>query len=155
MSRAEVHAGIVDVIVVRPGAEWRVLLLQRALDTRCPTAWEAVHGRIEPDEWPEEAAVRELREECGLAPERLYSVTVNPFYMLATRRVELAVVFCAFVAADAPVVTGPEHMAHEWVTIPEAMRRFAWPRERAALRDAMQLLKEGNAGAVEDVLRVR
>ena len=68
MSRAEVHAGIVDVIVVRPGAEWRVLLLQRAPGTRCPSSWEAVHGRLEPDEWPEEAAVQpwpRTREEAA------------------------------------------------------------------------------------------
>jgi hypothetical protein len=30
-----------------------------------------------------------------------------------------------------------------------------WPREREALREAMILLKDGNAGPVEDVLRVR
>ena len=43
---------------------WRVLGLQRAPDTRCPAAWESIHGHIEPGENPPEAAVRELREEA-------------------------------------------------------------------------------------------
>src|SRR5829696_1649907 len=55
---AELSIGTIDVYVVRPvpGA-WRVLVLQRALDTRCPTAWETVHGRLELGEEPEEGAL--------------------------------------------------------------------------------------------------
>jgi hypothetical protein len=36
----------------------------------------------------------------------------------------------------------------------EAAARFAWPRERRALEDAVVLLGTGDAGPVEDVLRV-
>jgi hypothetical protein len=49
---------------------------------------------------------------------------------------------------------GPEHDAHEWLAPAEAGARFAWPRERRALEDAVQLLGGGDGGAVEDVLRV-
>ena len=155
MSRAEVHAGIVDVIVVRPGAEWRVLLLQRALDTRCPTAWETVHGRIEAGERPEEAAVREVREETGLEVARLYNVTVQPFYLHRIDTIEMAVVFAAFVREPAVVTLGPEHQASEWLSVAGARARFAWPREREALDHIVQLLGRGDAGELEDVLRVR
>ena len=155
MSLAEVRAGIVDVFVIRPLADgWRVLALQRADDTRCPTAWEAIHGRIEPDEHPEAAAVRETREEAGLPIARLYNITVNPFYFYATRTVQLAVAFAAFVDEPADVVLGPEHQRHEWLTVDEALERFVWPRERTTLREIVHLLKGGDAGAVEDVLRV-
>jgi 8-oxo-dGTP pyrophosphatase MutT (NUDIX family) len=155
MSLAEVRAGIVDVFVIRAlRGGWRVLALQRAADTRCPTAWETIHGRIEPDEYPEQAAVRELREEAGLEAERLYNVTVNPFYFYATRTVQLAVVFAAFVAEPADVALGEEHQRHEWLAVDEALDRFIWPRERAALREIVHLLKGGDAGPVEDVLRV-
>ena len=155
MSLSEVRAGIVDVFAIRPLPEgWRVLALQRALDTRCPTAWEAIHGRIEPDEYPEQAAVRETREETGLAIARLYNVTVNPFYYYATRTVQLAVVFAAFVAEPAEVTLGPEHQRHEWLSVDAALDRYVWPRERTALREIEHLLKQGDAGPVEDVLRV-
>ena len=91
--------GVVDVFVVRPLADgWRVLVVQRGPHTRCPGAWETVHGRIEPGERPEQAAVREVREETGLPVERLYNVTVQPFYLHRPGVVQLAVVFTAFVA---------------------------------------------------------
>jgi dihydroneopterin triphosphate diphosphatase len=150
-----VNVGTIDVFVIAPEpAGWSVLTLQRSLTTRCPTAWETVHGRIEPDERPEDAAVREVREETGLECERLYNVMVQPFYLHKLSTVEMAVVFAAFVRRDRPVTLGEEHMRHEWLTPDAALERFVWPRERSALRDVMHLLKGGNAGPVEDVLRV-
>ena len=148
--------GTVDVYVVNDaGPSWRVLALQRSPSgTRCPNAWETVHGTLEDGETPEAGAIRELREETGLAPARLYSVTVQPYYLFRMRTVQLAVVFCAFVDSDA-VVLGPEHQRHEWLSTEEAASRFVWPRERDALREIEILLASGNAGPVEDVLRVR
>jgi 8-oxo-dGTP pyrophosphatase MutT (NUDIX family) len=152
---AELRVGTVDVYVIRPLVSgWRVLVLQRSLDTRCPTAWETVHGRLEAGEEPEAAAVRELREETGLAVDRLYNVTVQPFYLHSSHVVQLAVVFAAFVREPGEVTTGLEHQRAEWLSVEEARARFYWPRERAALDEIVALLSRGDAGAAEDVLRV-
>jgi 8-oxo-dGTP pyrophosphatase MutT (NUDIX family) len=152
----EIVVGVVDVYAVRPRADgWRVLVLQRALDTRCPTAWETVHGHIEPAERPADAALRELREETGLEAERLYNVTCQPFYLHVHDVVQMAVVFCAFVAEPALVTLGAEHAAYEWLDLEAAARRFAWPRERESLAHIRALLGSGDAGPVEDVLRVK
>ncbi len=159
------RVGVVDVYVVRPDPAgwdaWRVLVLRRAATgTRCPLAWETVHGRIEPGERPEDAALRELREETGLAPERLYNVTTQAFYLHgaapgAGHSVQVAVAFCAFVGEAAPPALGPEHGEHAWLA-PEAARAlFAWPREREALDHVRVLLGGGDGGPLEDVLRVR
>ena len=151
----DVTPGVVDVFVIRPlKPEWRVLVLQRAVNTRCPGAWETIHGRIEPGERPEHAAVREVREESGLEASRLYSITVHPFYLNAQRTVQLAIVFAAFVDEPAEVVTGPEHRAFEWLSVNEAVDRFVWPRERVSMREIVTLLSTGDAGPVEDVLRI-
>src|SRR3954470_5834315 len=86
-----IEVGTVDVFVVRPLPDgWRVLALQRGRETRCPTAWEPVHGHVDPGESPEEAAMREMREETGLAPDRLYVVRVSPFYVRKTKTLQLA-----------------------------------------------------------------
>jgi dATP pyrophosphohydrolase len=155
ISMATVSVGTIDVYLIAAGTSgWRVLTLQRSLTTRCPTAWETVHGRIEPGEEPEQAAVREVREETGLEVERLYNVSVQPFYLHKTHTVQLSVCFAAFVTPGAPVTTGEEHSGHEWLAPEDALERFVWPRERAALRDVLQLLRGGDAGPVEDVLRV-
>ena len=151
----DVTPGVVDVFVIRPlKPEWRVLVLQRAVNTRCPGAWETIHGRIEPGERPEHAAVREVREESGLEASRLYSITVHPFYLHAQQTVQLAIVFAAFVDEPAEVVTGPEHRAFEWLSVNEAVDRFVWPRERVSMREIVTLLSTGDAGPVEDVLRI-
>ena len=155
-SVSQLSIGTIDVYVIRPLSEgWRVLVLQRGLDTRCPTAWEAVHGHIENGEEPEDAAVREVREEAGLEVSRLYNVTVQPFYLHRTHTVQLAVVFAAFVDEPAPITLGVEHQRAEWLPVDAALERFQWPREREALREIAHLLRTGDAGPVEDVLRVR
>jgi 8-oxo-dGTP pyrophosphatase MutT (NUDIX family) len=153
---SQLSIGTIDVYVIRPRRDgWRVLVLQRALDTRCPTAWETVHGHIESGEEPEDAALREVREESGLEASRLYNVTVQPFYLHRSHTVQLAVVFAAFVDEPAAVTLGTEHQRAEWLTVAEALERFQWPREREALREIAHLLRTGDAGPVEDVLRVR
>ncbi|HEY0997292.1 MAG TPA: ATPase, T2SS/T4P/T4SS family [Gemmatimonadaceae bacterium] len=152
----EIKAGTVDVFVIRPHADgWQVLVMQRAMGTRCPGSWETVHGRIEPGEHPEEGAVREVAEETGLAIERLYAICVQPFYLLPVRTMQLAAVFAAFVPLEGEVVLGPEHRDHAWLPVAEARRRFAWPRERQSLDELMELVGSGDAGPLEDVLRVR
>jgi 8-oxo-dGTP pyrophosphatase MutT (NUDIX family) len=151
----EIRPGVVDVFVILPlHTEWRVLVLQRAADTRCPGAWETIHGRIEPGERPEHAALREVKEESGLDASRMYSITVHPFYLHSQQTVQLAIVFAVFVDEPAIVATGPEHRAHEWLSVEGAIARFVWPRERTSLREIVALLAAGDAGAVEDVLRI-
>jgi dihydroneopterin triphosphate diphosphatase len=149
----EVTVGVVDVYILRPS--FQVLVLQRRQDTRCPGSWETVHGHIEAGEPPEVAALREVREETGLTVDRLYNVTVQPFYLHRYGTVQLAVVFAAFVSEAAAVTLGTEHQRFEWLPPEAARKRFIWPRSRTALDDIVSLLGSGDAGPVEDVLRVR
>jgi 8-oxo-dGTP pyrophosphatase MutT (NUDIX family) len=150
-----VRVGVVDVFVLRRRAdEWDALLVQRAPHVRCPGAWEAVHGSIEPGERPEDAAVREVQEESGLTVERLYNVTVQPFYVHTQSAVQLAVVFAA-VVRDGPLTLGEEHTRAQWLPLAEAARRYAWPSERTNVQLAAELLRGGDGGKMEDVLRVR
>jgi dihydroneopterin triphosphate diphosphatase len=152
--KAEV--GTVDVFVVRQATSGlEVLVMRRALGMRCARAWEVVHGRIEAGESPEDAALRETKEETGLPVERLYSVRCLPFYVLKQQLVNIAVVFAAFVSATAAVTLGEEHSDAEWLSFADAAERLAWPSARDSLRDIQQLLGRGDAGPLEDVLRAR
>jgi 8-oxo-dGTP pyrophosphatase MutT (NUDIX family) len=154
---AGIRVRVVDVLVVRLAPRtraWQVLTLRRAANVRCPGSWEMVHGSIRRGETPEKAALRELREETGLAADRLYNVTTHGFYLHQTGNVEVAVVFCAFVNS-LEVTLGKEHDRFEWLSRAKATTRFAWPRERECLGIAYDLLWKGDAGQVDDVLRVK
>lgn len=129
--------------------------MRRAAGVRCTGAWEIVHGSIELGETPAEAARREVREETGLPTLRLYSITVNPFYMPRSDTVHLAIVFAAIVAHASVVGLSDEHDVAFWRTPTAALKVLAWPRTHDAVRYALHLLKDGDAGNVEDVLLVR
>jgi len=151
----KITPGVIELFVIRHnGGDWRVLTLQRAADGKRPGSWETVYGKIDAREKPEKAAVRELREETGLEPESLYNVTVSSFYLHATNTIQMCITFAAFVSEGADVTLSEEHQKFEWLSIDDACERFTWPREAHALRDARYLLARGNAGPVDDVLRI-
>ncbi len=152
-----VRVSLVDVYVLRPSgpASVEVLALRRSAAGRSPGAWETVHGHIDGREGPVRAAVRELGEETGLEPLRLYNLSrVETFYRHLTDEVALIPVFGAIVDEVATVVLSDEHDAHEWVTPKEAASRYSWPRERRAILDVLELIGTGSAGAVDDVLAI-
>lgn len=132
------------------------LILRRGAAVRCTGAWEAVHGHIEDGERPIAAALRELAEETGAAPVALYSLSrTEAFYLHRTDEVALIPAFAALFDPGFEVVLSPEHDECTWLSIPDAMARLAWPRERRALADIEILLGAGDAGPLEDVLRVQ
>ncbi len=153
--KTRIVAGVVEVYVIRRNAgDWRVLTLQRASDTKRPDSWETVYGKIDDDERPERAAVREVREETGLEIDALYNLTVNSFYLHEKRTVQMAIAFVAFVNDLGAVALSEEHQQFEWLSLEDAAGRFTWPRAAHALSDARHLFQKGDAGPVEDVLRV-
>jgi dATP pyrophosphohydrolase len=151
-----IAVSLVDVLVLRgAGESLECLTLQRGSGGRCPGSWETVHGHIEAGETPAQAAVRELVEETGLSPLRMYNLSrVEVFYQHRRDEVALIPVFAAFVPPDAAVRLSREHVRHEWLGVAAATSRLAWPREKRALADAVTLVGNGDAGVVEDVLRV-
>ena len=151
-----IAVSLVDVLVLRgSGESLECLTLQRGSGGRCPGSWETVHGHIEAGETPAEAAVRELEEETGLSPLRMYNLSrVEVFYQHRRDEVALIPVFAAFVPVDGTVRLSREHAKYEWLSVADATSRFAWPREKRELADAVTLVGSGDAGPVEDVLRV-
>ena len=137
------------------GERLEVLALRRGPNGRNPGSWETVHGTIESGETPVQASLRELREETGLNPSRFYNLSrTEAFYQHRSDELALIPVFVAFVERPAEVRLSAEHDRAEWLSVADAARRFAWPRERRALDDILSIVGGGDAGLLEDVLRV-
>jgi dATP pyrophosphohydrolase len=78
---------------------------------------------------------------------------MESFYQHRLDEVALVPVFAAFVGETA-VRLGAEHDRFAWLSAAAAASRFSWPRERRALEDIVALLRSGEAGPIDDVLRV-
>jgi len=146
----------VDTYALRgTGASLEVLALRRGANGRNPGSWETVHGTIEPGETPVQASLRELREETGLVPQKFYNLSrTEAFYQHKSDEVALIPVFAAFVLPDAALRLSAEHDRGEWLCVRDVAQRFAWPRERRAVEDILSIVGGGDAGLLEDVLRV-
>jgi 8-oxo-dGTP pyrophosphatase MutT (NUDIX family) len=156
-SSARIRVAYVDLLVLRgTSEELEVLCLRRAPKGRSPGSWEAVHGHIDEGETAVEAVLREIKEETGLEPERLYSLSrAEAFYRHKENEVVLIPVFAAFVPKGARVKLSKEHDQHEWLRAQAARVKMSWPRIRREIGYAIRLVGLGNAGPLEDVLRVK
>jgi dihydroneopterin triphosphate diphosphatase len=153
----DLRVAYVDLLVLRgSGEHLEVLCLRRSGGGRSPGSWEAVHGHIDPGETPVQTVLRELSEETGLEPERLYSLSrAEAFYRHTANEVVLIPVFAALVSRDARVRLSQEHDQHEWLRAQAARVRMSWPRIRREIGYAIRLVGLGHAGPLEDVLRIQ
>ena len=143
----------VSVLVVVHTPDLQVLLMERA---DRPGFWQSVTGSQNEGETLAQTAVRELKEETGLQAERLYNVSrVESFYLHSRDTVALIPVFAALVPAQSEVKWSDEHDDAEWLPLGAASGRMAWPREGRTLADIAVLFGAGDAGGMEDVLRIR
>ena len=124
---------MVYCFAVRPaGPSHELLQVRRHPTDYLGGTWQTVVGTIEPGETAAQAALRELREETGLAPVELYQLdTVNSFYVATTDTMFHCPGFCAIVAPDASVILNAEHDQHRWLPRSSAAEHFLWPGDRA------------------------
>ena len=122
------------VLCRREGNETRVLMLRRA-GKNLNGCWCQVAGGMEEGETAVKTALREIREETGLAPDRLYSADIcEQFYDPGRECINVFPVFVGFVDRDQEVELNHEHSEFEWVSIDEAVERVPFPGQRALLR---------------------
>jgi len=139
-------ASVVEVYVFRRRAR-RVefLALRRRPGGSLPGVWQPVTGKLMRGEAAARAAVREVREETGLLPRRLWRLErVSAYYDPGKEAIRIVTTFAAELPARAPVRISREHTAHRFLTAREAARRFLWDsqgRGLAAVRD--QVLRGG------------
>jgi 8-oxo-dGTP pyrophosphatase MutT (NUDIX family) len=114
-----------------PSGALQILLIRRSPDRAFPGLWQCVTGRIEPGERIADAALREVREETGLARTDLELVLdtdiVNTFHSARHDALLVEAVFAARVRPDAEVVLSDEHDALRWCSPAEARGLVVWP----------------------------
>ncbi len=107
------------------------LLLKRAENENYPGLWQMINGEVEGDETAYQTAIREITEETGLRPEKLWVVpNVNTFYSHELNVISLLPVFAAKVRAGKKVAICKEHSEFCWYSPEETKALLAWEGQR-------------------------
>ena len=134
-TRSEISAG---GVVYRRSDEGVEVVLAARRTRRGDLAWGLPKGLVEPDETPEQAAVREVREETGLEAEVEVSLgEIRYFYVWEGIRVRKAVHFFLMRATGGDASQHDDEMEEvRWFPLSVALRRATYKGEREVLQRA-------------------
>lgn len=137
---------LVDLHVMRwQGDAPQYLALQRSTGEIYEHVWQGVTGRIEPGETAWQAALRELKEETGLNPVRMWAVDhVNLFYEASTDSLHTIPVFGVEVD-QGEVNLSQEHRTYCWCKVDDAAELLLWDQQRQGLRAFHDMLTNSTA----------
>jgi 8-oxo-dGTP pyrophosphatase MutT (NUDIX family) len=141
-----VRLGTVEVVVFRVREVPEFLALKRSESVSIyPGLWQIVSGTVEKGEKAWEVAVREVLEETGLRPQKLYNTPLtNVFYLSGDDSVNLSPVFAVLADASADVKLSREHVAFEWLGREQAISRLVWPGQKRAIQTVCDFIIEEN-----------
>jgi 8-oxo-dGTP diphosphatase len=128
----------VPVAIAVVGHDDQFLVGQRPAGVALAGYWEFPGGKIQPGETPEQAAVRECREETGLTVEPVRRYTPH------TQDYEHGTVALHFIACKVSEAKTAPRPPFRWLARAQ-LADYAFPEGNRVLIE--QLLNEGNEGA--------
>jgi len=128
-------SNIIEAHIFRETAEGiEFLLLKRSEGQPYPGLWQMVTGKIKADEKAYQTALREINEETGLVPTKIWvAPTVNSFYEPKEECICLIPVFAVSVGDD-KIQLSDEHTEYQWVNRESAQKLLAWEGQRKAVQ---------------------
>lgn len=136
MTETMIKPYCVSAYVICKTAEGPKYLIIRRCCTHLYGTWQMVTGGIENGETAAEAALREIYEETGLKPSRMYCAdAVETIYVQRRDRIVFVPVFVAFVDKTEVVLSPTEHDAYEWLSMEEARKRLVWAEQKRIIAE--------------------
>ena len=132
---------VIDAYVFnRKSKEIRFLLLKRAKTKIYEHLWQGVAGKIEAGEAAWEAAIRELKEETGFEPVRIFVADhVSKFYEAHGDWVNMVPVF-GIEVEDEEVKLSDEHCEFKWVDFNTAHQTLIWSGQKDGIAAVFNML---------------
>ena len=141
MSATLVKVRVVDTYVFRKIKNgYKFLMLKRAETKIYEHLWQGVAGKIEKGETAWQAAVRELKEETGLTPKRMFIADhVSTFYEENGDLINLVPVF-GIETETKRITLSSEHSEYKWMDFEDAERTLAWNGQKKGIRTVYEML---------------
>jgi len=122
----------------------KFLLLKRNVNKIYEHLWQGVAGKIEAGEKAWETAIRELKEETGLSPKRMFVADhVSRFYEKHGDRINLVPVF-GIEVDTAEITLSKEHSDYRWVDLEEALQLLIWRGQRTGIKVVHDMVASGD-----------
>ena len=132
---------VIDAYIFRQTEDGlKFLLLKRAKTKMYEHLWQGVAGKIEEGETASEAAIRELKEETGFDPVRMFVADhVSKFYEVHGDRINLVPVFGIEVDRE-DVTISEEHCEFKWVNFETARDTLIWKGQKEGITSVFDML---------------
>ena len=132
---------VIDAYVYRYAkTKLKFLTLKRSKTKIYEHLWQGVAGKIEDGETASEAAIRELKEETGFTPHKMFVADhVSSFYESHFDRINLVPVFGIEVRSQ-NVVLSEEHCEYKWLEYEKAYSRLTWNGQKKGLKVIYEML---------------
>ena len=142
---ANLKVRVVDCYVYfQKAKEVEFLLLKRNKNKLYEHLWQGVAGKIEKNEEAWQTAIRELKEETGLVPVKIFVADhVSQFYEKHGDRVNLVPVFGIEVDSK-NVILSDEHIEYKWVAFKEAFDTLVWNGQKKGIQTVYNMVSNND-----------
>ena len=142
---ANLKVRVVDCYIYhQKDKELKFLLLKRNKNKLYEHLWQGVAGKIEKDEKAWQTAVRELKEETGFEPKRMFIADhVSHFYEKYEDRMNLVPVFGIEVDSK-DVILSDEHIDYKWVDFKEAFDTLVWNGQKKGIQTVYNMVSNND-----------
>ncbi len=136
-TKIEIESPGVSVAVVKEDEDgWRFLLLKRAKQESYAGTWGFVTGSKEGNETVAQVVVREVAEETGLTPLKIWATEyLIQFYEPEYDKIWILPQIVAVVASESQVRLSEENSDFQWLQATRAKRRVNWKNLEQAIDD--------------------
>lgn len=145
--------GLVECFVFRKKkVKAEYLMLKRSAKVVFPKMWQCVVGTLDPGEEILKGMKRELKEETGLVPRKMWWLESSAVaYRPKMDRLLPVAFFAAEVGPEEKVKLSDEHVAYKWIPFLTALRMLRWRTQKIAIAETEQAILRGDKGLSKDL----
>lgn len=120
------------------------LMMKRSPGKYYEHLWQGVAGKIEKGETAVQTVVRELKEETGMKPKKMFAADhIANFYDARNDRILMVPIF-GIEVENSDVRLSEEHSEYKWVSFDEALALLTWKGQKEGLRTVHDEITSGD-----------